>query len=307
MSDADIVSSFVEGAPPGELASVIADIESLTISKPRLTDDLAPAFAKYNEDQFTTVQLPGSAAGSQPAIVSVDSRVDPDDDSRYYDPSSATSFAFDHRTQKASAAQSHAVDSDLAYVLTVLAPRASHLSLVVVLSCHVVPSASTLKSLATYVKDHFERPAFGVYPIDNGARIAILIVSNKYSPQNFWNGRWRSRYVFDPSTGSLEGTIRIDVHYYEDGNVRLLTDKPQSATVAGGGSGSGSGAALAREIASLEKAYQEELNKKFLSLSEGAFKGLRRQLPVTRQKIEWDKVASYRLGQDIGGGASGRR
>ncbi|ERS99883.1 hypothetical protein HMPREF1624_03250 [Sporothrix schenckii ATCC 58251] len=283
MSDADIVSSFVEGAPPGELASVIADIESLTISKPRLTDDLAPAFAKYNEDQFTTVQLPGSAAGSQPAIVSVDSRVDPDDDSRYYDPSSATSFAFDHRTQKASAAQSHAVDSDLA--------------------------ASTLKSLATYVKDHFERPAFGVYPIDNGARIAILIVSNKYSPQNFWNGRWRSRYVFDPSTGSLEGTIRIDVHYYEDGNVRLLTDKPQSATVAGGGSGSGSGsgAALAREIASLEKAYQEELNKKFLSLSEGAFKSLRRQLPVTRQKIEWDKVASYRLGQDIGGGASGRR
>ncbi|KIH91719.1 capping protein (actin filament) muscle Z-line, alpha [Sporothrix brasiliensis 5110] len=276
MSDADIVSSFVEGAPPGELATVIADIESLTISKPRLADDLAPAFAKYNEDQFTTVQLPGSAAGSQPAIVSVDSRVDPDDDSRYYDPSSATSFAFDHRTQKASAAQSHALDSDLA--------------------------ASILKSLGAYVKDHFERPAFGVYPIDDGARIAILIVSNKYSPQNFWNGRWRSRYVFDPSTGSLEGTIRIDVHYYEDGNVRLLTDKPQSATIAGGG-----GAALAREIASLEKAYQEELNKKFLSLSEGAFKGLRRQLPVTRQKIEWDKVASYRLGQDIGGGASGRR
>ncbi|KAL1890536.1 F-actin-capping protein subunit alpha [Sporothrix stenoceras] len=276
MSDSEIVSSFVEGAPPGELASVIADIESLTLGKPKLFDNLSPAFAKYNEEQFATVQLPGSASGSQPAIVSADSRVDPSDDSRYYDPSSATSFSFDHRTQKASAAQSHSVDNDLA--------------------------SSTLKSLATYVKDHYERPAFGVYPIDNDSKIAILIVSNKYSPQNFWNGRWRSRYVYDPSSGSLEGNIRVDVHYYEDGNVRLLTDKPQSATVSGG-----SGSALAREIASLEKAYQEELNKKFLSLSEGAFKGLRRQLPVTRQKIEWDKVASYRLGQDIGGGAGGRR
>ncbi|CAK7214990.1 F-actin-capping protein subunit alpha [Sporothrix bragantina] len=277
MSEAEIVSSFVEGAPPGELASVIADIESLTISKPRLFDGLAPSFAKYNEDQFATVQLPGSAAGSQPAIVSADSRVDADSTERYYDPSSATSFAFDHRTQKASAAQSHTTEGDLA--------------------------TSTLKALATYVKDHYERPAFGVYPLaDDNNKIAILIVSNKYSPQNFWNGRWRSRYVYDPASNTLEGNIRVDVHYYEDGNVRLLTDKPQSVTVS-----NASGSALAREIAALEKAYQEELNKKFLSLSEGAFKGLRRQLPVTRQKIEWDKVASYRLGQDIGGGNGGRR
>ncbi|CAK7564611.1 MAG: F-actin-capping protein subunit alpha [Sporothrix epigloea] len=277
MSDADIVSSFVEGAPPGELASVIADIESLTISKPRLFDGLAPSFAKYNEDQFVTVQLPGSATNSQPAIISVDSRVDTASTDRYYDPSSATSFAFDHRTQKASAAQSHAVEGDLA--------------------------TSTLKAVATYVKDHYERPTFGVYPLaDDSDKLAILIVSNKYSPQNYWNGRWRSRYVYDPATNTLEGNIRVDVHYYEDGNVRLLTDKPQSVSVA-----SASGPALAREIAALEKAYQEELNKKFLSLSEGAFKSLRRQLPVTRQKIEWDKVASYRLGQDIGGGSGGRR
>jgi hypothetical protein len=273
------------------------------------------------------VPLPGSAIGSQPAIVSADSRVDPDADTRYYDPSSATSFAFDHRTQKASGAQSHSVDNDLAYVLSSLRSQCSLLfpflslrslfCLLLRLSASFCSfcsfcsrslcsltfcRTSTLKALAKYVKDHYERPAFGVYPIDNGSRVAILIVSNKYSPQNFWNGRWRSRYVFDPASGSLQGSIRVDVHYYEDGNVRLLTDKPQSATVAGG-----SGAPLAREIASLEKAYQEELNKKFLSLSEGAFKGLRRQLPVTRQKIEWDKVASYRLGQDIGGGASGRR
>ncbi len=93
----------------------------------------------------------------------------------------------------------------------------------------------------------------------------------------------------------------MDVHYYEDGNVRLLTSKAAAASVP-----SGTGAGVAREIALGEKKYQEELNRSFTSLSEGAFKALRRQLPVTRQKIEWDKVASYRLGQDIGGGAARR-
>jgi hypothetical protein len=115
------------------------------------------------------------------------------------------------------------------------------------------------------------------------------------------NGRWRSLYIFDPSSGSLEGSIKVDVHYYEDGNVRLLTNKTVTASIP-----SGTGAGIAKEISAAEKKYQEELNKGFVSLSEGAFKGLRRQLPVTRQKIEWDKVTGYRLGQDIGGGSSKR-
>ena len=64
--------------------------------------------------------------------------------------------------------------------------------------------------------------------------------------------------------------------------------------------------AVIRDIALAEKKYQEELNRGFTNLSEGAFKGLRRQLPITRQKVEWDKIAGYRLGQDIGGGSSRR-
>lgn len=115
------------------------------------------------------------------------------------------------------------------------------------------------------------------------------------------NGRWRSQYIFNPSDSALEGSLRVDVHYYEDGNVRLVTNKAVTASIP-----SATGSSIAKDIATVEKKYQEELNKGFNSLSEGAFKGLRRQLPVTRQKIEWDKVSSYRLGQDIGGGSSRR-
>lgn len=81
--------------------------------------------------------------------------------------------------------------------------------------------------------------------------------------------------------------------------MRLLTNKTVTASVS-----SGTGAGIAKEVSVAERKYQEELNKGFVSLSEGAFKALRRQLPVTRQKIEWDKVTGYRLGQDIGGGSS---
>jgi len=88
------------------------------------------------------------------------------------------------------------------------------------------------------------------------------------------------------------------VHYYEDGNVRLLTNKTVNATVGS----SASAAEIVRKMAGEEKKFQEELNKAFGSLSEGAFKALRRQLPITRQKIEWEKISGYRLGQDIGGG-----
>jgi capping protein (actin filament) muscle Z-line, alpha len=103
MSQIETISSFVEGAPPGEvsqplrlsvsfipvtdtstkLADVVAgylhsakemfragltartctDIKALTISGPSVVSKLGPAFEKYNEEQFATVKLPG---GSQP-------------------------------------------------------------------------------------------------------------------------------------------------------------------------------------------------------------------------------------------------
>ncbi|KHO01770.1 F-actin-capping protein subunit alpha [Metarhizium album ARSEF 1941] len=271
MSQIETVSAFVEGAPPGELADVIAGstashIKALTVSSPDIVSKLTPAIEKYNEEQFVTVKLPGS---SQPVIISSHNSLG---DGRYYDVESSSSFA------KASTVRSHVIEG-------------AQVDLV----------KSTLKSLATYVKEHFPSASYGAYPVESDSKVAIIIVANKYSPNNFWNGRWRSLYIFDPASGSLEGSIKVDVHYYEDGNVRLLTNKPVTASIP-----SGTGAGIAKEISASEKKYQEELNKSFVSLSEGAFKGLRRQLPVTRQKIEWDKVTSYRLGQDIGGGSSKR-
>jgi capping protein alpha len=101
--------------------------------------------------------------------------------------------------------------------------------------------------------------------------------------------------VSSPTT--LTGNIHVNVHYYEDGNVSLNTTKPISIFIP-----SASAEAVIGRIAAAERDHQEELNRAFSRMAEGAFKGLRRQLPITRQKVEWEKVGGYRLGQDISGG-----
>ena len=81
--------------------------------------------------------------------------------------------------------------------------------------------------------------------------------------------------------------MHVDVHYYEDGNVRLTAEKPLALSSGGGGA---TAPEMLRQIALAENGYQQELNRGLADLSEGAFKGLRRQLPVTRQKVSLTSV-----------------
>lgn len=77
----------------------------------------------------------------------------------------------------------------------------------------------------------------------------------------------------------------------------MQTDKALSASL----SSSAAAAEIVKKIAAFEKQYQEDLNGAFTTLSEGAFKSLRRQLPITRQKVEWEKISGYRVSPKISG------
>ncbi|KAI2422395.1 F-actin-capping protein subunit alpha [Ophidiomyces ophidiicola] len=318
-SNIEIASSFVQGAPPGELNDVVAGttspytrlfasyahIKALTSHSPNLVSSLEPAFQAYNETQLATTKLPG---GSQEVIVSEYNKLD---NGRYFDPGSESSFEFDHVTQAsvvaapprtASAPQSHPLESqnsELMYVEPRHPGRIGGLSPLHVANVSSRASKSILRALSPHVREHFSFSSYGVYPSADDSAITILLVANKYSPNNFWNGRYRAIYhvpVSSPAT--MTGKLHVDVHYYEDGNVSLSNTKPVSVPI----QPSLSADTIVRRIAAVEREHQEELNGAFGRLAEGAFKGLRRQLPITRQKVEWDKVGGYRLGQDIAGG-----
>lgn len=196
-------------------------------------------------------------------------------DSTYYDTTTSTSFDFEHSSQKLSNSKSYKHESSQSDLVN-----------------------SISKSLATHFTEHYPSTGAGsAYTVvESDGKIAILISATKSSPSNFISGRWRTKLVYDPASKTLTGLLAAQVHYYEDGNVSLDTRKKvNEANI------SDNGAEIVRKVALLEKQYQEEVNKALVSMNEGSFRGLRRQLPVTRQRIEWEKIRGYSLSDNLKG------
>lgn len=54
-----------------------------------------------------------------------------------------------------------------------------------------------------------------------------------------------------------------------------------------------------KEIKQHENDHQTALNDSYNELAESTFKGLRRALPVTKTKVDWNKILNYKLGNAI--------
>lgn len=148
------------------------------------------------------------------------------------------------------------------------------------------------KMLDAYVKDHYEvdTTVGKVFDIKQG-KLAVVITGRKLSPQNYFNGAWMAAYEISKS-GNVDGTISVDVHYFEDGNVRLKSSTPVELSA-------GDLLASIKEIAKAESEYEVSLNRALVNMNENEFKALRRQLPVTRSYMDWGQAAAYRLGRDL--------
>ena len=90
-----------------------------------------------------------------------------------------------------------------------------------------------------YCKEHHKNGISSVFAnIDDGLlRLSACIEDHQFQPSNYCNGRWRSVWnlVFNPTelnkTFELKGLVRVQVHYYEDGNVQLVTSKEIKETI----------------------------------------------------------------------------
>eukprot|EP00164_Ancoracysta_twista_P000888 GFYU01001169.1.p1 GENE.GFYU01001169.1~~GFYU01001169.1.p1 ORF type:complete len:288 (+),score=72.50 GFYU01001169.1:123-986(+) len=267
-----IVSHFLLSAPPGEINEVLADVKELVQNDALVDKALPNVFRSYNTENFATVK-----SGDHDVILCKAGEVD---STHYLDPRNKKVLTVDHVAKTATAE-----DSPSSFPSDVEGVRSA-----VQTACD--------KYVATKYKD-------GVVSVfakkDGGSTVVTIAVSAlRANLYNFWSGRWRSRWVvtIDGESAKVEGTLRVNVHYFEDGNVQLNSSVDRTGT-AKGDSDDNMAASIIKCIEASEDEYQKSLEESYSEMSDTAFKALRRKLPVNMKRYDFSGAYGHKLAAEL--------
>jgi capping protein alpha len=261
-----IANNFLLNAPPGEFMEVVTDVRGL-LEDDTIINDSAPAtFREYNTEQMIQV-----TNGNHLTLVTKHGEVSPGE---YLDPRAGQIFSFDHIRQQVTGSRGIGGELDAG-----------------VESVRAAVDAAVDK----YTKEYYMNGTSAVY--SKAGTVIICLASSKFNPNNFWNGRWRSIWTCKISGNNvtLQGQLRICVHYYEDGNVQLNAEVNRNISCSGGNP-QATADNIIKAIKKEEASYQQNIDNSYTTMGDTTFKALRRVLPITRMKIDWNKIRNMKMG-----------
>lgn len=117
---------------------------------------------------------------------------------------------------------------------------------------------------------------------DNGVK--CLISSKNVNLGSFWSGSWISEYEIEGNT--INGTIKLQCHYFESGNVQCNSIKQIGEEVEYSDDNQQYAANIVSIIEREENEYQTALSE-FHAANKTAFKKVRRALTIQGTKFDW--------------------
>lgn len=256
-----IAQHFMLNAPPGQFKDVSIDVKKL-LPDNLMDEPLEMGIARaYNTKNNKVVKSPTGAAVVVCSFGELDA-------THYMDPTAGTIFSVDHITLETTVSSMEAeCDSSLESKRKALQA-----------------------TLSKYVSTSFDgsNSAGGVYAKDG--KFNLVITGEKSNLRNFWSGKWSSSWTLESSSSAttLVGDIKIHAHYFEDGNVQLQTTKPAAAMKWDWAFGEENAQTVVDYINAQETALHSALGSMYLNMDAETFKSIRRILPVTKLKMDWN-------------------
>ena len=290
MADADvsaqerlqIASDLILDAPLGELKEVIADVQALVGGEAVLAERLPAITRRFNHEKLAVAE--GEAAK---VVLCEQGELG---DGLYFDAASARCVRVNHVDARILSAEGLEEKQRDAKVEDY--------------------RAQTQVAVGKYVSEAISRGCCAVHGVmTNGTiQISVSVSGCKLNTRNFWTGSWSSQWAIDVAEGgasgqgTLTGSIAARVHYFEDGNVHLTASRDFSDNLTWTDAASFA-VAVAKAISTSELDYVGYLQGQYASLPNSvpdvAFKSLRRKMPITQQRFQWDKVAAYSLAREL--------
>jgi len=262
-----IVKHFLLSSPPGEFEDVLSDVRELVGDDELLNKGALDIFRQYNIEQLIPVDVMDLGYKS---ILCKYAEID---STHYLDPRSNKVMIVDHAKG----------------VVTKLEDNQN------TEKDELKKLRETLqKSVDKYIEAHYLNGLSTVFSHEGENELIICITASKFNEQNLWSGRWRSVYRVsfqEEKKAKVSGTMKVNVHYYEKGNVQLNTSKEYGETVT---AKDDIFTAITEAISKVEGSFQRDVDSACNNLTE-TFKGLRRRLPVSGNLFPFHATGQHNL------------